>query len=1397
MTTRVFRLFLSSPGDVAVERRRVAAIVSRLNGECAGRARIDVIRWETEAYQAHQTFQAQIPEAVECDLVLTVFKWRLGTELPPTFERLPTGEPYPSGTAYEMLTSIEARRQGAETPDVFVYRYGGSAPSPSVDDPERERIEQEWRRLETFFARWFVSPEGHFKAAFQLYRSEDDFEEQIEALLRRWLTEKIAAGRILAWPDAIKGSPYPGLDSYGRRHAAVFFGRERDIARAVAVWRERAQDGMPFLLVVGASGSGKSSLAKAGLVPRLTTPGVIESVDHWRVAVLRPGDDPGGPLAALAAALLVSERDLPASEEGRGPALPELAHDLPHAEVLAIGEPRSTQGGGASFEAALRAAPQDEEVGGLAFASAPQAAASRIVETLDRLGAAEQARERRERPVRFDLLLVVDQLDELFSPSLSTEERDRFVAALAAMLRTGRVWVAAALRADLYAAMLAHSGLTAIKEAGASYDLAVPGPAELAEIVRRPAAAADLAFGTDPETGESVDERVLREADRPDMLPLVQLALARLYEGRRQEKDREGRDRTVLPFDVYAGLGGLTGIIDEVGEQALAGLDEAALRTLPRLTRSLAHLEQEGALAGTLTVTPRPLAEIAPDVPSRRLVAALVASRLLTLTDAGEGGLVRLAHQRILDDWKRAREIVQGSADFYRVRGEIEARRQRWETSRRADLLLPRGLPLAEAENAVARYGDEIAPETRLYVRASRARAGRAMMLTAAAAIVFALVAIGALFQWSVAREQTALALRNFGVAREAVRGVVFDVVQGLSDVSGMRLDALRTILGTVQKAADTLSGTAPDDAELLRTRAAMFDNFARMYADVGDIAEARSSADAAVGIMAGLVRTRPEDVRVESDLGIVTVTRGSVDSRAGAVSAARTRFEEGLRLVRIGAKRAPDDPILRRRILPPLNRVGDARLALGDLSGARAAYAEQVEVARHEIRAVPRDGDGLLRDALQKALFNLGFLGLESNDLELAARSYEESLALARALAEEFPASPAMQRGLATMLGNLGNLDLKRGEGGRAVERYDQSVAIERRLLRDDPQNMERLRSLAIAVGLRGTGALALSDWPAALAAFEEQLDLFRGLVARNSLDMRNQRAVAVALGSLAAAKRKTGDEAAAGTALAERLDINRRVAAGQPDDAEAKSDLAIAIRDMAETRELSGDAAGGMALRREGIALARELAGIDAGNYKPLALLQELLRALAQRQVAAQDSAGVRVSFQEEAGVLRRMLVLRPSDPTLRALLGTGLLQVAIRTASEGDRAASAAAYDEAAAVMREMMEAGDPRGATFLDVLLENSVQSSQALGDLPRAQDAYRALVALRRERLTREPGAERRIALANAMVGLAGLRRDAALAREAVALLDELPEPERSEASLQARRAAEALMARGP
>ncbi|HWB49100.1 MAG TPA: AAA family ATPase [Stellaceae bacterium] len=533
----------------------------------------------------------------------------------------------------------------------------------------------------------------------------------------------------MLWPIATKGSPFRGLASFGAKHAAVFFGRGRDISRAVDEWKAAAERGTPFLLVIGASGAGKSSLARAGLVPRITAPGVVPEIDLWRVAALRPSAVPGGPFASLATRLLDGLGDVPEEEAGRPPALPELA------------------------ESDFRTPAELAEL----LRHADAAAVTPIIRALDRIGEVERGGQGFERPLRVDLLLLIDQLDELFAADVEAAERAGFAALLGCLAATRRVWIVATLRADLYERFLGEPALLALKTGGAAYDLAPPGPAELAEIVRQPAAAADLVFETDPATGERLDERLLREADRPDMLPLLQLALNRLFEGRIVVGGE-----TRLTLAAFDELGGLAGVVDREAERAVGALGAAELAALPRLLRRLVAVAHGPAGAGGagLTIRTMPLAEAAEDEPARRLVTALVEARILLISGEGSDAGVHLAHQRVLTDWARAREQIAADTEFFRVRDEIEEQRRRWEAAgQRPELLLPRGLPLAEAEAVSARFGGELGADTHAFIAASGRRARRRQRLTAIAAVVFALVGIGATVAGVIAWNQRQYAI--------------------------------------------------------------------------------------------------------------------------------------------------------------------------------------------------------------------------------------------------------------------------------------------------------------------------------------------------------------------------------------------------------------------------------------------------------------------------------------------------------------------------------------------------------------------------------------------------------------------------------------------------------------
>src|ERR1700722_10146248 len=395
------------------ERKRIDLVAQRLNEVFEGRVEIKTVLWERKLYGSHDGFQPQIPPAAQADLVIAIFWSRLGSPLPETFARMDTGERYPSGTAFEVLTAIESRRKG-ERPDVYVFRKTEMLTATS----ESEGAQQ--KDLDAFFIRWFQAPDGQYLRAYQRFADADEFEAQIEKLLRQWIAERVPRNSGVIWPIETEGSPFRGLLPFDAKHAAIYFGRDRKVTRAIEQLQSVARPhsdirsaprNVPFLLIVGESGAGKSSLMRAGLAPRLTAPGVVPTVDVWRTAVARMGDD-ADPFSTLAKALFVENDD----KGGFGAALPELADsdDATPEKFVAL----LTQGGVTGERESVPA-------------TAPILAALTTIQT-------EEMRQRQsKRDLCANLLLLVDHLENIFSSGISEDQRSAFARLLFALSATG------------------------------------------------------------------------------------------------------------------------------------------------------------------------------------------------------------------------------------------------------------------------------------------------------------------------------------------------------------------------------------------------------------------------------------------------------------------------------------------------------------------------------------------------------------------------------------------------------------------------------------------------------------------------------------------------------------------------------------------------------------------------------------------------------------------------------------------------------------------------------------------------------------------------------------------------------------------------------------------------
>ena len=722
---RKLRIFVSSPGDVGEERAIAHRVIERLRFRYAARAELEVLLWEHLPLVATQSFQEQIPNAGEFDLVVMVVWSRMGTKLPDAIKR-GDGSRYESGTEYEFEQALEASRKKG-LPSLIVYRKTARVMVElSAQEGDLLELTRQKKAVESFIDRWFKSPDGSFHAAFHPFESSAQFEDLLERHLRGLIDSKIdgrpLGSAMVAGPAPLwdQGSPFRGLERFDFEHGMIYFGRTAAANDVLNALRQQAAAGCPFVLVFGKSGVGKSSFVRAGVLPLLCDPGVIEGIRHWRRAIFEPSDSTGDSLDGLAASLLTET------------ALPEL-----------------------------KEATNEEELARL-LRTSPEAAIPLIRSTLNTIG-------KSAGPSR--LVLAIDPLEEIYSrPGASHEDREKFIAALDALAKSGLVWVIGTMRSDFYERCGELPGLLALKAGSGQYHLAPPTSAEISRMIRLPAQLAGLSFEEDEQDGPLEDVLKDSAAEDPAGLPLLQFALDEIY------KRSKAAETGLLTFAAYRELGGIHGAIRTRAEETIAEVEK---QLGDRLQKTFANVFS--LLVGVNQVTEHSvvrryayLDRITADPDRKMLVDALVAARLfMTDIDDENRPVVTLAHEALLKHWPRLQHWIEENRDFLRIRGRVAAAALRWrEETREAAYLLSEGKPLAEAEHLLEQHRSELAPETIEYIEASsaavraehlRARQRNRRIITAistalVAAVIFGIVSY---FQFREANRQQKIAEAN------------------------------------------------------------------------------------------------------------------------------------------------------------------------------------------------------------------------------------------------------------------------------------------------------------------------------------------------------------------------------------------------------------------------------------------------------------------------------------------------------------------------------------------------------------------------------------------------------------------------------------------------------------
>ena len=692
------------------------------------------------------------------------------------------------------------------------------------------------------------------------------------------------------WRDA---SPYVGLNAFSANESQVYFGRDALIRDLVSRSSELFNRKRPLMMVLGPSGSGKSSLIHAGFLPKLLEKQGVNGLhahDYLSVdlADINPNGNPFAIIDEIAAHMLDWGNDEKAVFEGYSASL--LADKL---------------------------------------LTSPQS----IVDIVERY--CEEHEHHTKSSYSF-YAIILDRL-EVFLADTKIEHKDKqaVFTLLETLSQSNLFLVVLISRNDFYPLISNFEVLMKNKSRGAHVDIAPPSLSELGQIIKLPALAAELQWERDGTTNATLDDVILSDASlEPNCLPLLQYTLQELY---------LQRDGNLLKRNTYYALGKIDGAIGHKAESTYSQMPASVQNALNTVLPLIVNLS---GMDNTMTSKTASWDELKGN-DERRFVELMVEQRLfVSFLNQGQASF-KVAHEAVLRKWERVQQWIAQHQNTLSIKAALYEQAKTWAENDKDDAyLLQSGKPLLDASTLLDAKYIRLSNEERELIHQSQRKFRRKSLFKAFTAALLAALSVISFAAMLHSNHSQALAERKRLEAENLMGFMIGDFADKLRSVKRMDLlegiseQALRYVTQAQEIQTGWIGSSTPKPSFELRFQHALSLQAmaeVRFYRDDADTAQQLyKEADKRLG---ALLEEQPDNFKLLLAAGANAFWLGDIELRNYNFALADEQFNRYLRFSEEMLKVSPNNSDALLELSYATNSIGSVAFRRQDFDKALSFF--------------------------------------------------------------------------------------------------------------------------------------------------------------------------------------------------------------------------------------------------------------------------------------------------------------------------------------------------------------------------------------------------------------------------------------------------------------------------